>query len=291
MKSFIQLKSHFTVSRLIEFSLHHICLIAQSNSDISQNMLFLVAFCLLSYLSFSNSLIIDCHYDNELFFDDLKVAYTCTVKKLLISSETERNITEIRGEHILVPGSTKKDIKQLYIIKQNMTHFPRTFTDFFENIVAIHAGNNHLQYLDRFDLKPFSKLRFLYLYKNSIEFLQSDLFQDNDHLEYVSLHSNRLKHIGSKMLAPLKALRTAYFNKNICIDQQAVHSEYDVAELRLEIAQKCSDITDEDLYLNLKDNQSKLDQIEKKIDLLSEIVKAFTNIKKENNNSKPKLII
>lgn len=246
-------------------------------------MLFLVTFCIISCLSLSNSLIIDCHYDHELFFDDLKVAYTCSVKHLLITSETERNITEVKGEHILVPGSTKKDVTQLYITKQNMSHFPRTFTDFFENIVAVHAGNNHLKYLDRFDLQSFIKLRFLYLFKNEIEFLQSDLFQDTPHLQYVSIHSNRLKHIGSKMLAPLKDLRTAYFNKNICIDQQAVHSEYDVAELRLEIAQKCSDITDEDLYLNLKENQSKLDQIEQKVDLLSRIVTEFMSV---NNKTK-----
>lgn len=247
-------------------------------------MFTLVAFCLLSCFSFSEALVIDCKFDNELFFDDLKVAYTCTVQNLSISSETERNITKVIGEHTLVRGNVNKDVTQLYIFRQNMTYFPRTFTDFFENIEAVHAGFNDLRYLDRIDLKPFSKLRFLYLYKNNIEYLQSDLFHDNPLLQYVSLHSNRLKHIGAKMLAPLKNLKTAYFNKNICIDQQATHSEYDVAELRLEIAQKCSDITDEDLYLNLKENQSKLDQIEQKVDSLSKMIEELNNVIKSSRN-------
>lgn len=87
------------------------------------------------------------------------------------------------------------------------------------------------------------------------------------------------------MLAPLINLKTAYFNKNICIDKQAVHSEHDVAELRLEIAQKCSDITDEDLFLNLKENQIKLNEIEQKIDLLPMLLRDILASNPLNNKT------
>lgn len=251
-------------------------------------MKFYIFSALLWYFSVINlvvSLSIECNFDNELLFDDLKVAYSCSVLKLVVINESERTITEVKGGHVLVPGSKNEDIKQLYIIRQIMAYFPKNFPKFFEHVVAIHAGYNGLKYLEKDDLKVFDKLRFLYLYNNKLEFLQSDLFHENIHLEYVSLHSNRLKHIGSKMLAPLKNLKTAYFNKNICIDKQAVHSEHDVAELRLEIAQKCSDITDEDLFLNLKDNQMKLSQIEQKIDSLFVMLQdIFGNSTKSKTN-------
>lgn len=228
------------------------------------------------------SLTIHCRFDNELLFDDLKVAYSCSVVNLVVTNETSRTIKSVKEEPKweLGAGMTYASVTQLYIIGQNMVYFPRNFTDFFKNIVAIHAGKNNLAYLEKDDIKEFSKLRFLYLYSNKLEFLQSDVLQENGELEYVSLHSNKLKHIGSKMLAPLKQLKTAYFNKNICIDKQAVHSEHDVADLRLEIAQKCSDITDEDLFLNLKENQMRLSQLEEKIDALTSLVRGMNSTKK-----------
>lgn len=239
---------------------------------------------LIVHFSSLSCLTIHCQFDNDLFFDDLKVAYTCSVVNLVVTNETSRTIKEIKAapkwEHR--DGMTNEHITQLYIIDQKMIYFPRNFTDFFENIVAIHAGKNNLKYLEKDDIKEFQKLRFLYLYSNKLEFLQSDVLQENRELEYVSLHSNRLKHIGSKMLAPLLKLKTAYFNKNICIDKQAVHSEHDVADLRLEIAQKCSDITDEDLFLNLKENQMRLSQLEEKIDTLTNLVKSMNSSMKNN---------
>lgn len=215
----------------------------------------------------SSALIIECFFDLELLFDDLKVSYTCTVKNLT-TNETKRDVSEIQGEH--QPKMTHEDITQLHIIHQNMEYFPRGFTKFFENIVAVHAGMNKLKYLEKNDLKDFKKMRYLYLYSNLLEVLQSDVFQENTALEYISFYNNRLMHIGSKILSPLKKLKTAYFNKNICVDKQAVSSEQGISDLRLEIAVQCSDITDEDLMHMLKDNQMKVDRLELKVNEISE---------------------
>lgn len=215
----------------------------------------------------SSGIKIDCFFDNELLFDELKVSYSCTVKELLTTA-TDRNVSEISGAHI--PNHANSDITQLYIIKQNMEYFPRGFTNFFEKIVAIHAGTNRLKYLEKSDLKEFANIRYLYLYSNLLEVLSSDLFQNNEALEYISFYNNRLKHIGSKVLLPLKKLRTAYFNKNICIDKQAVSSEQGISDLRLEIALQCSDITDEDLMRMLKNNEMKVDILQSKVNEISE---------------------
>lgn len=211
---------------------------------------------------------IECFYDNELLFDEMKVAYTCTVTQL-VTNETEREITGVTAtDPDLIPVDT--DVIQLYIIHQKMRYFPHGFTNYFVNIEAIHAGMNELKYLDQADMKDFTKIRFLYLYSNHLENLQSDVFAHNLELIYVSFNNNRLVHIGSKLLTPLRKLKTAYFNKNICIDKQAVQSYKEVAEIRLEIAERCSDITDEDLMYVLKQNQEKIISLEEKTKIISE---------------------
>lgn len=250
-------------------------------------MKFLLLFAVFSAaFSRSSAILIDCFFDYELLFDELKVAYTCTVRHL-ITNETRRDVSEVIGK--ILPEFKYENITQLHIIHQSMEYFPRNFTKFFENIVAVHAGMNKLKYLEKDDLKEYSKMRFLYLYSNLLEVLQSDVFQDNLALEYVSFYNNRLKHISSKLLIPLTRLKTAYFNKNICIDKQAVNSEQMLSELRLEIAERCSDITDEDLMDILKQNQIKVEQLETKVAQISEQLTSVIEILKMitvNNKTK-----
>lgn len=225
----------------------------------------------------SNGLVLECFFDNELLFDDLKVAYTCTVLHLFTNS-TRRNVSSVSGKHI--EQNTDEDITQLYIINQQMEYFPIGFTKFFRNLVAIHAGKNQLKHLERNDLKEFTKIRYLYLYTNQLEVLQSDVFQFNQALEYISFYNNRLMHIGSKILLPLTRLKTAYFNKNICIDKQAVMSEQGISELKLEIAQQCSDITDEDLMNMLKLNNMKVNKLENRVAQISEQLNTIVELLK-----------
>lgn len=228
------------------------------------------------------ALTIDCFFDLELLFDDLKVSYTCTVKHL-VTNATKRNISEITGDHQPVKNN-HDDITQLYIINQQMEYFPIGFTKFFKNLVAVHAGKNRLKYLEKYDLKDFVKMRYLYLYSNLLEVLQSDVFEYSLALEYVSFYNNRLMHIGAKILLPLKRLKNAFFNKNICIDKQAA-SEQGMSELRLEIALQCSDITDEDLMDTLKQNQMKIGGLEEKIEMISEQLVMIVEMMKAGNKT------
>jgi Leucine-rich repeat (LRR) protein len=175
---------------------------------------FLVVAAILLCAFKSSALVLECFFDQELLFDDLKVSYTCSVKNLTTNS-TFRSVSNIHGDH--VERNTDDDVTQLYIIHENMEYFPIGFTKFFKNLVAVHAGMNKMKFLEKDDLRDFDNLRFLYLYNNKLEVLQSDVFEHTKSLEYVSLHSNHLKYIGAKILLPLKHLRNAYFNRNICI--------------------------------------------------------------------------
>lgn len=228
--------------------------------------IFLVIAIISLCFSQSFTLVLECFFDQELLFDDLKVSYTCSVKNLTTNS-TFRSVSNIHGEH--VDRNTDDDVTQLYIIHENMEYFPIGFTKYFKNLVAVHAGMNKMKFLEKDDLKDFDNLRFLYLYNNRLEVLQSDVFEHTKALEYVSLHSNRLMHIGAKILLPMKHLKNAYFNRNICIDKQAA-SEQGMSELRLEIAQQCSDITDEDLMNTLKQNQAKIEELEATVKIIGE---------------------
>lgn len=247
-------------------------------------MKFLVFFVVaLTGVVSSTAIVIDCFFDLELLFDELKASYTCTVKNEYVTNATMRNITQIQGPHS--EQNTNDDVIQLYIIKKHMEYFPHGFSNIFKNVIAIHAGLNKLKYLERNDLKEFSKMRYLYLYSNLLETLQSDVFQSNTALEYVSFYNNRLTHIGSKLLTPLKRLRKAYFDKNICIDKQAA-SEQGISELKLEIAQQCSDITDEDLMNMLKNNRMKMAELDAKVTRISEqlsnVIEMLNSIKSGN---------
>jgi Leucine-rich repeat (LRR) protein len=238
----------------------------------------------------ASAMTLECFFDNELFFDELKVAYSCTViNPIITTNASNRSISNISGEHRAVPGMTNENITQLHIIHKRMEYFPLGFTKFFKNIVAVHAGMNQLKILEKDDLKEFTKMRFLYLYSNKLETLKSDVFVNNLELEYISFYNNRLMHIGSKILMPLKSLRTAYFNKNICIDKQAVHSEQGISDLRLEIAERCSDITDEDLMNMLKTGQQKVKELDVKIqqisDQLTTVVEQLTKFIKSENRT------
>lgn len=231
----------------------------------------------------TSGIVIDCFFDLELLFDELKASYTCTVLNEHVTNATTRDITQVQGPHS--DKNTNDDITQIHIIKRHMEYFPHGFSKFFKNIVAIHAGLNRLKYLVRNDLKEFSKLRYLYLYSNMLETLQSDVFLSNTALEYVSFYNNRLMHIGSKILSPLKQLRKAYFDKNICIDKQAA-SEQGISELKLEIAQQCSNITDEDLFNMLRFNNIIVTKLEAKVAQISEqltnVIEMLTLTKGEN---------
>jgi hypothetical protein len=262
-------------------SLCHLPLSLQGNKSSPQKMkifLFFVAIS-TSFLNISG-LVINCFFDQELMFDELKVSYTCTAKNL-VTNATKRDISEITGEH--QPRMVHDDITQLHMINQQMEYFPIGFTKFFKNIVAVHAGMNKLKHLEKYDLKEFVKMRYLYLYSNLLEVLQSDVFEYSFALEYVSFYNNRLKYIGAKILLPLKRLRNAYFNKNICIDKQAA-SEQGMSELRMEIELQCSDITDEDLMIMLKQNQEKIEGLEGKIAMISEQLTNVVEMMKEMQN-------
>ena len=244
---------------------------------------FVISVVILSAFAFTSAIDIDCFFDLELLFDELKASYTCTVKNEQVTNATSRNITQVQGPH---SGKyINDDVVQLYIIKKQMEYFPHGFSIFFKNIIAIHAGLNKLKYLERNDLKEFSKMRYLYLYSNVLETLQSDVFQSNTALEYVSFYNNRLMHIGSKLLHPLKQLKKAYFDKNICIDKQAA-SEQGISELKLEIAQQCSDITDEDLMNMLEINNMKVSKLETKVaqisDQLTNMIEMLKLVKNDN---------
>lgn len=221
----------------------------------------------------SSALVFNCKFELDLFFDDMKLQYTCSLPEgtktnFITTNATHREIESVIGQH--EDNNNNSHVKQIHIFKHKFEYFPKGLTNYFENIEAIHAGMNQLAYLERDDMKNFTKLRFLYLYNNVLQCLQSDVLEDNLALEYVSFYGNQLKQIGSKLLTPLKSLKTAYFNKNICIDKQAVHSMKEIAEIKLEISERCSNITDEDLLNALMQNREKLINLEAKMLQLTE---------------------
>ena len=234
---------------------------------------------ILVYFYHSSALELKCDFKHEVFFDDPKISYTCFLRYFKFATNlTFRTVGNVQG----VSGNSHNEVTQIHISEQKMEYLPIGLTRFFKRLVSIHAGRNQLRYLVKEDLKEFRDLRFLYLYDNDLEDLKSDVFEHAQKLEYISLHSNRLVHIGAKILLPLRKLKTAYFNRNICIDKQA-KSDEGMSDLRLEIAERCSEITNEDLMNTLKQNQAKIEDLQAIVKVIGEKLSNFIETFSEGN--------
>lgn len=116
---------------------------------------------------------------------------------------------------------------------------PKEIEKFFPDLEAIKIIMSNLKSIKKADLKPFSKLKELCLGKNDLETLDSDLFEFNRELRFVSFYQNKLKFIGEDILKPLKKLEDARFMYNCCISQEALKSS-DIPELVDSLTKQCS---------------------------------------------------
>lgn len=115
----------------------------------------------------------------------------------------------------------QNEFTQLYSEHQNVIHFPANLHSKFPNLEALKFWSSKVKFVDTFDLRGLTKLRFLSLDDNEIEVLQTDLFLYNSQLEEVHLKNNKLKYIAIRILTPLTRLKVANFRNNVCVDDEA----------------------------------------------------------------------
>lgn len=174
------------------------------------------------------------------FYDDewamLGNVYTCSVKNLTTRILNE-NVTNIFGTHS--EGRSNKDVIKLNIQKQTCEFLPRGFEKFFPNLEGLRIAQSGLVALTQSDLSVFPKLRNCDMFNNYLNALESEIFANCPLLEYLYFGDNQIRTVGYNILKPLKNLKKAIFQGNVCSVQNA-QSKVEIVALQKALNRECS---------------------------------------------------
>lgn len=157
--------------------------------------------------------------------------YECSAR---VSFDGNENVTEVSGNH--ESGKGHSDVQGLYLQDQNLPFFPTNIEEFFPNLVVFDLQNNAIVNISNRHLKPFPSLQHLYLTRNRITSLDSNIFSGMMSMSYISFNINNIHHVGHDINLPKTG--ELHFNNNPCISQQAVTPEQ-IATLKLNLLRNC----------------------------------------------------
>lgn len=192
----------------------------------------LLSLLLLVVVHVSESFFMTCDFkDSNVGFGDLT-----TCEPNLLDTSRDKTLESILSWPL---NRDQSDFTQLYSEHQNVVHFPANLHLKFPNLEAIKFWDSRVKFVDNFDLRGLSKLRFLNLDDNEIEVLQADLFLFNTQLLEVHLKNNKLKYIAIRILTPLTRLKVANLQNNLCINENA-DSQTSLEAFKRKIDEQCS---------------------------------------------------
>lgn len=184
----------------------------------------------------SQSVLIICNF--RLIYD----VYTCDLSGLednqvMYSRDNDREIVVLQGNHMR--ARINDDVKRVYSDDQFFDQFPRGFTKFLKNIVAIELRRAMLPAIAKEDLQEFGgKLKYLNLHLNKIKVIEADLFVYNENLEEIILALNLIVRIGSGAFDGLTKLRVIDFSGNRCVPDD-MNFRDNVTQLIPKLEEKC----------------------------------------------------
>lgn len=195
-------------------------------------LIFLLAFSALKV----ESVKVDC----EFWFHPYH-GYECKVKSLVISTQSNREVTEVSGAH--KSAKVNADVKSFEVEKQTVKFFPQ-LSKIFSGLEIVKVLNSSLSEVKNSDLKQFGgKLKDLQLPENQIEILQGNLFEFNPNLEWISFSNNKLRQIDDGVFNGLTKLKTLHLRKNPCIDEAARNDRNEVLKVTKSAEKKCKTAT------------------------------------------------
>jgi len=200
---------------------------------------FRFACCFYVLYGFSYSVNIQCNYGTETY-DDFISVYECKLQNILnIKSRESVVINSVNGSHLSDKSNT--DVTGFYSVYSYriIEYFPRNLENIFINLKLVCIRSGRLKEIQQSDLWSLSKLVYLDLDKNDIEFLEDGLFAYNPELVYVSFWYNKIIHIDNLIFENLNKLTWLYLGVNICIDVNARNSQTEVREVISQAKSKC----------------------------------------------------
>jgi hypothetical protein len=186
------------------------------------------------------SVMLDCQYAN-----DREWGYQCyTYKTFTITSENNREIFEVKGQHL--SGKNNDDVKVFHSRGKKVNFIPQSLTKFFKNIDFIAIVSADLREITKNDLKEFGRnLKGLNLSGNKIRVIEGDLFEFNPNLEWIRLTFNSIVHIDSGAFKGLAKLHTLFLVGNPCLINVSniENDRLKVLALIQNVENSCKDLT------------------------------------------------
>ena len=162
--------------------------------------------------------------------------YTCSVRFWIVVIDF-MTVSDFQGRQ--ADKSLRNcHVKGLIVDEMTTKFLPTNLAQHFPKLSAIEVIGGRLSRLEQKDLKPFPHLKVLWLPRNNLESLSSDVFEANLKLEKISFYENRIKFIANGVLNPLKHLQYANFELNECIDSFA-STKVCIKSLEIKMHDKC----------------------------------------------------
>lgn len=161
--------------------------------------------------------------------------YTCEVRFWIIIIDYMA-VEDFQGRH----DSARKNhnVRGLRVHDMTTKYLPINLCKHFPRLEAIEVVGGKMVKLERNDIKIYPHLKVLWLPRNNIETLSSDVFQENLQLEKISFYENRLKFIDSDILKSLQHLKYINLELNDCIDSFA-NTAICIKSIEKKIVEQC----------------------------------------------------
>lgn len=159
--------------------------------------------------------------------------YQCEVHKLVITKPNQ-TLTAINGYHH--EDDSSRDVVTLKIIEQIVNFLPSGVSQHFPYLTVLRIWSSGLRSFTQEDVRNMKYLTDLSLSGNFLESLDSDLFNYNPRLIKVDFTRNRIKHVGSNLMRPLRSLSVIDFYHNDCVNDGA---RYSFEDLKIKLRDTC----------------------------------------------------
>ena len=228
----------FTLNRLIYFE--NFCIQYQPVEMKTS----LVIFILSSLSRTSNLATLHCDYETIwAAWNNLKQEETYGCTGTIVYQEEKNYITSVSQNHI--GTRSPNDVKMLIYKKGQIIPKLLKFTDnFYPELESFAAVDVSLEVITGEDFINFPKtLRIIYLYKNKLKEIPSNLFKYTPNLDSIALDRNKIEHVGNNFFKylNLEKLKRFGIKSNTCTDFQYIENgEKNLFEsLRVELLNKC----------------------------------------------------
>lgn len=194
--------------------------------------------------------------------EDCAICFQCSVQKLILTKQNQ-SVTEING--IIPLGFSPVDVKTLKAVEQIIYFLPSQINLQFPYMKVLKVWSSGLREIHQEDIRDLKFLTDLSLSGNFLETLDSNLFQFNQKLIKVDFTRNRIKHVGTNLLKPLKNLMLVDFYQNYCISDGS--RRYALAQFKLKLREMCQPTREmmvRDIELLITESESLRREIEKK---------------------------